>query len=136
MHASVVPQGTKALQRRRSICVQTLTLDLRTGKVTTHRGLGNKILGNNFSYSVREATIVSVPVPQITSSTIGRKTDYLHKMRGEIFILVLKEELIPQLDPNSIHVIQSAFYRNTQNKKTLTPNSKKETMKICNVSST
>lgn len=34
MYASVVPQSTKELQRRRSICVQTLTLDLRTGKVT------------------------------------------------------------------------------------------------------
>ena len=57
-------------------------------------------------------------------------------MRGEIFIPVLKEELIPQLGPNSMLVIYSAFYRNTQNKKTLTPNSEKETMKICNVSST
>jgi len=63
MYASVVPQSIRALQRRRSICVQTLTLDLRTGKVTVNRGLDNKILGNGFSYSVRETIIVSFPVP-------------------------------------------------------------------------
>jgi hypothetical protein len=64
MYASVVPQSTKALQRRRPICVQTLTLDLRTEKVTVRRGLGNKILGNNFSYSVREATFFPFLCPR------------------------------------------------------------------------
>ena len=57
-------------------------------------------------------------------------------MRGEIFIPLLKEELIPWTQMLYLLVIESAFYRNTQNKKTTTPNSKKETMKISNVSST
>jgi hypothetical protein len=50
-------------------------------------------------------------------------------MNGENYIRWLKEKLIPNLEPNSVIVIDNAPYHNIQKDKAPTSNSNKEIMK-------
>jgi hypothetical protein len=65
----------------------------------------------------------------VISKSSQKTGDYHNGMNSENCIRWLKEKLIPNLQPNSVLVIDSAPYYNTQEDKAPTSNSNKETMK-------
>jgi transposase len=70
-----------------------------------------------------------IPNTQVIFKSNQKARDYHNEMNGENYICWLKEKLIPNLELNSLLVIDNTPYHNIQKDKASTSNSNKETMK-------
>ena len=70
-----------------------------------------------------------MPNALLMFKSLQKTGDYHNDMNSENFIRWLKQYLIPNLEPNSVLVIDNASYHNIQKDKAPTSNTNKEAMK-------